>query len=523
MSTPEVSEKFVLLEAEVAVPLPGDVEAQGGKIEDDKLEISSPESTAATNSKESTPPAKGKKSQRIRALDNLRAFLVFLLVLQHAILETVAHIPDYSDEKYPRQSLFLTLFVTLTRHNVVGLLFFVSGLSSVFSMTVHKRHYIPLFFALVKIWQTTIYVAGYYYAMQLLQRIYGPWSEEDGKQVSFFAQQQGNTWILSGPMAYILLLLVFDLTYAVARTINLRFKVYKRFVTNKVRYNVAKYTALVVLQFWISFVSIGLLRPPTALVPYLAVFNPTSLFPIQYILAYMAGLHFASIYKLLLTETAPRFSILGVSVRLFLASSTLFSLYRHFPAAMYELSNLTAAPRYAISSPNVFDNRYSATFYGYWSTLFFFLLSQSIIQLFFTNTYLKKDWGIVSRASFILPFIHMFFVMGLARHTPWIPNDHLIFKSAFVGLTSAAGGWLVAMGSYVTFKWLGRSVIGKAFLVILVILVMLCGIIMGVVVWIANSLGLPTPEWSRRRPNAANISLTEEPRPITEESPTPSA
>lgn len=507
----EILEKAPIVVADEVIPLKGDIESQSEKIEDVAGEIPSSESANVADSKESTPPAKKKKTKRIHALDNLRAFLIFLLILQHATLETVAHIPGFSDENYPKQSLFLTLFVTLTRHNVVGLLFFVSGLSSVYSMVVHKRGRTPLLFAFAKAFQTAIYVAGYYYAMQILQRVYGPWPQDDGKVVSFFALRQGSSWVLTGPIAYVFLLLVFDLTYVIARSINMRYQVYTRFVTTKVRYNVAKYTALAVLQFWTTFVATGVLRPPTVIVSYLSILNPISPFPVQYLLAYLAGLHFVSIYKFLLVETPPRFSIIVVSVRLFLVSSTLFAMYRRFSVPMHELSNLTAAPRYTISNPNgPFFDPYPGLFYGAWSTLSFFILPVSVIQLFFTNTYLKKDWGVISKVAFSLPFIHMFFIMELVRKTAWIPDHQIILKCIFVGLASATGGWLVAIARHSFSRWLRQTIFMKVYVAFLVVLVVLLGIVIGFFLLVAKLLGLPTPEWFGRARNAGKAALPEQ-------------
>ncbi|KAF8151305.1 hypothetical protein B0H34DRAFT_125003 [Crassisporium funariophilum] len=376
--------------------------------------------------------------KRLHLIDNMRTILIFLLVLQHSILETVAHIPGFSEQESPTHSLLLTIFLELTKNTVVGLLFFVSGFSSSFTMVARPHH--PFLFAVSKTVKATILVAGYYLVTQYLQLLYGPWPEKERNTVvSFYALQKGNLYLLRGPMFYVILLLPLDYTYAIGKYVNLRFGNYSPFVTTTTRYNVAKYIPQLMLQIWTTLVAMGVLRPPPLIVPYLPYFHPEAHFPLQYLITYVAGVNFVSLYRFFLLEIPPQFSYTAFVVRIFLASSALFSLYRHFPSAMYELTGLTTAPKYALEDPG----NPLGPLYGALSMLIFVILSTSCLQIFFVKSILKKDWGLLSRVAFLQPFIHMLFVMGFARHTTCIDNP--IGKSVFVGLASALCGWSVAM------------------------------------------------------------------------------
>ncbi|PPQ95699.1 hypothetical protein CVT26_008383 [Gymnopilus dilepis] len=502
MSAPEVPEKVALADVEEALPHKGDIEAQDEKVADDKVELPTLEAAEGATPVGSTEEPKKEQRKRIHSLDNLRAFLVFLLILQHAALETVAYVPDFSDAKYPRQALFLTLFVTLTRHTVVGLLFFVSGLASAYSMVVNRRKFIPLVFLFSKACQTTGFVIACRYAMRGLLRIYGPWPEDDGQARSFFATKDGNSWLLLGPVAYVLLLFAFDSIYTIGRTINLKFKVYNRFITSKTRYKVAQYTALVVLQLWITFVVTGIFRPPAFLLPYLSIYHAMPHFPVQYLMAYLAGVHYVSFHKYLLTETPPRYSPLVLSIRIFIYSALLFAMYRRWPVHLHDLSSLTTPPKYAVYASLAEPFKNPGIYYGAWSVTTFFVISPTVIQLFFTNKHLRKDWGIISRVTFLQPLIHMYFVMGLARNAHLFVPDNLILRSAFVGVTSAIVGWLVSIGPYLVLRRF-RGVFTKLLAAALIPWLVMIGVIIGLVLLAVRKLGLPTPEWYNRRRNAA--------------------
>ncbi|KAF8956214.1 hypothetical protein BDZ97DRAFT_1763966 [Flammula alnicola] len=386
---------------------------------------------------------------RIKPMDNLRTTLIVLLILQHAILETVSDSPNpfQLDETSPRSLTFLMLFEAINRNIVVAMLFFISGFASKFSMSI--RSATPLHFLFKKTWKTGLALIGYHVSTFVTEYLYGPWPEmgSSDTKMPYYSLQQGKKALLQGPSFYIMALLALDYIYAICRTMNILIyqeNCNKHFISTTLRYRVAKYTLFISVEGWMIFFAAGLIRPSERVKEWLYITNSAELhFPVLYLISYVAGIQFISYYKFLLGEAPKRFSVITLVTRILIYSGVMYAIYRHFPQTLHRYLDLRTQPPLAFTDAGIHASDSAPSFYGAWSAVVLMLFPSSLISAFYTTRALSKDWGIISRTSYIQTYVHMVFVIGFAQRAGWITN--LLWRCVYVGTGSIVCGWLVVL------------------------------------------------------------------------------
>lgn len=383
------------------------------------------------------PASISRRPSRMHAIDNLRTALIVFLVLEHTVLETVstAKVTDGS-----RSLTTLTLFVGMTRAHVVGMLYFISGVASRFSMVFNSPN--PLFFLAKKIGRCTIGVLACGSITLATRYLDGPWPEETG---TFYSTIGGKETLMTGPIYYIALLLALDTAFAIFRPLILFTGVFSRkIITTKLRYHIAKCTFLVIIEIWTSLIGVGCITFPSRITTFLSAVDAIQpFFPIQYIFSYFAGTLFIKVWRFVLFEVHPKFHKLAFVLRIILSTSALYGILYYYPDPMLRFFSITAAPTMTFQSPGGVQFNTPLYFYVVWTTTTYFIIPTAAVSLFFTTKALKQDWGLISRTAFMQPFIHMIFVIGAARYSGRI--DNIILRCGFVGMVSIVCGWSVAV------------------------------------------------------------------------------
>jgi hypothetical protein len=378
-----------------------------------------------------------RRPSRMHAIDNLRTALIVLLILEHTVLETVSAAKVAEGSK---SLTTLTLFVGMTRAHVVGMLFFISGFASRFSMVLNSPN--PLFFLGKKIGRSAISILGCGSITLATRYLYGPWPEATG---TFYSTIRGKETLMTGPMYYIALLLALDTAFAIFRLLILFTGTFSRkIITTKVRYNIAKYTLLIIIEIWTSLIGAGCITLPARITTFLSAVDAIQpFFPMLYIFSYFAGTFLIDVWRFVLFEVHPKFHRLAFVVRIILSTSALHAMLYYYPDPMQGFFGLTTAPTMTFPSSGGFHFKTPLYFYVVWITTTSFVVPTAAVSLFFSTKSLKQDWGLFSRTAFIQPFIHMIFVIGAVRHSGRI--DNIILRCGFVGMVSIVCGWSVAV------------------------------------------------------------------------------
>ena len=398
-----------------------------------------PEETQRPVAEPTTTASNSRRPSRMHAIDNLRTVLIVLLILEHTVLETVSTAKVTEESK---SLTTLTLFVGMTRAHVVGMLFFISGFASRFSMVLNSPN--PLFFLGKKFGRSAIGILACCSIALATRYLYSPWPEATG---TFYSTIRGKETLTTGPMYYIALLLALDTAFAIFRLLILILftgTFSRKIITTKARYNIAKYTLLIIVEIWTSLIGIGCITFPSRITTFLSNVDAIQpFFPMQYIFSYFAGTLFIDVWRFVLFEVHPKFHRLAFILRIILSTSALYAMLHYYPDPMLRFFSLTTAPTMTFPSSDGVHFKTPLYFYVVWITTTYFIVPTAAVSLFFSTKALKKDWGLVSRTAFVQPFIHMIFVIGTARHSGRI--DSIILRCGFVGMVSIVGGWSVAV------------------------------------------------------------------------------
>ena len=407
-------------------------------IVDVDLNPATEEAQRSVDSEEPTTTAPNSlRPRRMHAIDNLRTVLIVLLILEHTVLETVSTAKVTEGSK---STTTLTLFVGMTRAHVIGMLYFISGFASRYSMAHHSPN--PLFFLGRKVARGAIGILGCHSITLATRYIYAPWPEATG---TFYSTVGGKETLTTGPMYYIALLLALDTTFAIFRVLLLFTGTFSRkIIASKIRYNIAKFTLLIVVEIWTSLIGVGFITFPSRITAFLSSVDAIQpFFPTQYILSYFAGTLFIDVWRFVLFEVHPKFHRLTLVLRIILSTSVLRAMLYYYPDPMQRFFSITTAPTMTFPSSGGTQFNSPLYFYVVWITITYFIIPTSVVALFFSTKALKQDWGLISRTAFIQPFIHMVFVIGAARYSGMI--DNIILRCGFVGMVSIMCGWSVAV------------------------------------------------------------------------------
>ena len=374
---------------------------------------------------------------RMHAIDNLRTVLIMLLIVEHTVLETASTAKVTEGSK---SITALTVFVGMTRAHVIGMLYFISGFASRFSMAHHSPN--PLFFLGKKVARGAIGILGCRSITLATRYLYAPWPEAAG---TFYSTVGGKETLTTGPMYYIALLLALDTIFAIFRALMVFTGTFSRkIITSKIRYNITKLTLLIVVEIWTSLIGVGFITFPSQITAFLSSVDAIQpFFPTQYILSFFTGTLFIDVWRFVLFEVHPQFHRLTLVLRIVLSASALRIMLYYYPDPMQHFFSITNAPTMTFPSSGGTQFNTPLYFYVVWITTTYFIIPTSVVALFFSTKALKQDWGLISRTAFIQPFIHMVFVIGTARHSGMI--DNIILRCGFVGMVSIMCAWSVAV------------------------------------------------------------------------------
>ncbi|KAF8173656.1 hypothetical protein BJ912DRAFT_991819 [Pholiota molesta] len=385
-------------------------------------------------------------------MDNIRTTALSLIILQNAAIQAVSTHRQAAQvhETWPKSFIFINLFVGMTRLLAVPLLFFVAGFSSQFTMVMHGRS--PIRFVLRRTWKTAITVVFYQAFVYLAKLVHPLPPAETAATAPYYASREGVLALLNGPTAYVLAVLALDYIYAFFRTVNLLTSSPNKptyFITTNIRFAIVK-LLFIVVEFWVFIYGNGLARKifPTgsAAEHWLYAVNSADLhFPLLYLIAYTAGVHFVHYYKFILANTQGLsfFSpATGLVIRLGFTTTLLYGSYRAAPDSIAPFFDVRQRPALVFPQPAV------SAFYATWVVYTLMLVPEAVIGVFLTSRALAMDWGSFSRTAHLQVYVQMLYVVG---------NQVRVFDNMF--LRWAMLGWMAIY--YAHYGGIGMIALGN--------------------------------------------------------------
>jgi len=295
---------------------------------------------------------KSDVAQRIPIIDNVRAVLIFLLVIHAAIIEVISSNAERLGNiraTHPRLIMFASFFIAFHKACVIPLLFFISGISSYIAMASQYRN-APKFIinkCVVGIWfGVSILVLA-----QLVRWTFFRNSPPNSRfyflnkfvavDESYYATENGKMEMMYGPLRYMIVLTIFDCVYAVARDCNRYRTVTRRFSDSKKALTLTMVGVILSFFQLVQFVFI----PPHAMpnnpsllhrAVHLITNFQNDTFPFLCVLAYAMGINITTVgsfYQSKNSVISVRHSIMGLVWRVGFLVMALYMLYFHlFPS-----------------------------------------------------------------------------------------------------------------------------------------------------------------------------------------------
>ncbi|KAF8186721.1 hypothetical protein BJ912DRAFT_970548 [Pholiota molesta] len=384
-------------------------------------------------------------------MDNIRTTVLSLILLQNAAVQAVSTHRQAAEihETWPKAFVFINVFVGMTRLLAVPLLFFVAGFSSQFTMVIHGRSTTQ--FVLRRTWKTALTIIFYQGFAYLAKLVHPLPPIATAATTPYYASREGVLAILNGPTAYVLAVLVLDYIYAVFRTANVFISSPKKptyIITTKMRYEVTKFLFIVV-EFWVFAYGNGLARKifpaGSAAEHWLYAVNSADLhFPLLYLIAYTAGVHFVHYYKFILAkQDTSRFSpATTLLTRIAFTATLLYGSCRAAPVGIAPLFDVRQRPALVFPQPGV------SALYAMWVVYTLMLVPEAVITVFLTSPALAMDWGSFSRTAHLQVYVQMLYVVG---------NQVRVFDNMF--LRWAILGWMAIY--YAHYGGIGMIALGK--------------------------------------------------------------
>ncbi|KAF9473814.1 hypothetical protein BDN70DRAFT_937133 [Pholiota conissans] len=302
---------------------------------------------------------------------------------------------DDIENPYPKFFMFITIYSLSMLANLLAILmlFFVAGFASHFSMVIRGRSHIQSLLERIKTMRMVAYYQGTVY---VTTKVYPLPPADKSVHSSYYTSREGIRALLNGPMVYLLAVLLLDNFYAPFRSISLYFGGNNRpprFITTRLRYNIAREILLISGILWIYMRGLGypnsLIAQATVQNCFLRVPSATELhFPVLFIIAYIAGIHFIQNAKYILTPTKGS----RVSATLFVALVSSFAIFYFIVSAFPEISRLLGV-RHVPS----LVSRNAAAACSLWALLVLATVPEALICVFFCHPKLGADWKRSSR------------------------------------------------------------------------------------------------------------------------------
>lgn len=401
----------------------------------------------------------GRRAMRVSGFDNLRTVVIYLLVLQNAVIFALSSHPNafQLEKTAPKTFAAATILIGIGRMALVPLLFFLSGFSNHFALTLHLKSYAH-FFA----WKTSrvlLSVLALQGMVSLSKHIYSEVPTVEGTQVPYYATQEGRDALLNGPTFYIIAVFAFDCIHFVFHILN--FIIFgdarhRRFISTSARYQIARVGMLFFLEFWIIFCArgVGLNRLPEHVQKWIYASNSAELHsPLSYIAAYLAGIYFVTYYKFILARFKAIRTI-ALTVRLGMSIILLTTLYFYSPDIIPRHFNLLVRP--SLTLVGIEASNWTYYIYIMWAVILLIDLPEPLIASFFFNPSLRAPWGRSSRCAYIQIYVQLIMVSGPLGTVapPFIEN--FLLRGLFNAAVSFSVGSAVALCTDTIYNWVIR-------------------------------------------------------------------
>ncbi|KAF8877743.1 hypothetical protein CPB84DRAFT_1794708 [Gymnopilus junonius] len=341
----------------------------------------------------SLPLLIGKRSQRLHYLDNLRALLTVILIFHHAVYRIS-----------PAQQDILAIFHLINRSALWALFFFVSGRSAGLALSRLSDYQFFLSRALSSQWKV---VFG------------GP----------------GMSTPLSGPAAYILILLILDsllLLFRWAERIHPEF-IPSKFLNRLQPTSERHFTNIVALVLttlvaW-RFIHSSLNQLDFRIL-HLHIIDtndePGADAPLSYIVAYLFGLNFDRFKKYIIMDLPAAYISLFIS--LFAAYATMW-LYLSIIIWQFPGS------RFRLTTHNFL--------FAFWDTYLFYTIPVPLISIFSEASWATRDWGVLVKHTYIQSYLNMIPVLLALHWFKWV--ESWPWRAVIAGSIGVMASWLVML------------------------------------------------------------------------------
>ncbi|KAF9557463.1 hypothetical protein CPC08DRAFT_710344 [Agrocybe pediades] len=402
------------------------------------------------------PKHKYAPRSRVPELDNLRAILILVLIMYDSVLETIANSPENIEKEHPIQFAILSLFTGIYRTIVVSLFFYVSGIASWLCLVLHSES--TFRFLVKKIRVTATISIGSYLASKGTEYMYGPFTE--GRNIPYYASREGKVSLLQGPIYYAIMLLVLDILFVFCRYLHRhywRYDLVERLVGTSRRFNTTEFIVMsVFVTGYPMFVLSGMITLPTRLQSFFIHVPFDAHTPFTFVLAYAAAVNQNHLQVVWLSPKGsariPRHIIMVIGVLLTFSSALLLPLYHYYPSTIALYISPKLAPHPVLDAFATTGITRAAQLYAIWAALTYRSLLVTVASTLYTTGikwFMKTNYRALTGLAYIQSMTHMFFVIGIARHSSWIGSP--ILRCIFVGSTSIICGWttmIVPLFSY---------------------------------------------------------------------------
>ena len=396
---------------------------------------------------------------RAPELDNLRVIMIMILIFHNSILETLTSYTEDVEAEYPKQFVILSFLSGVYRTISVSLFFYVSGQASWICLVVQASS--TRQFLIKKIWRTLWFSLSCYAIFLSTQYVYGPWPTElTSSGMSYYATQAGKKLMLQGPIYYVITLLLLDFCFILFRYVHRRYyrvSFIERLIGTETRFKTMDWILIVFLISYLMFVLSGIITFPARLSSFLTYVPVDAQFPFTYILAYTAAVNNGILQEVWLKthqrRPSPHVFVISVIWALVFSFGTLAVLYRYFPPLVLQYISVKLAPHQTMEVLTPPALSMATRLFAMWTINTYSMVLKAVVSCMYTGLQwtMKKDLGILSAYMYLQTIIHMFFVIGFARHSSWTGGP--IMRFLFVGSSSIFCGWIVTLVPIIAYRF----------------------------------------------------------------------
>lgn len=369
-----------------------------------------------TRAPDSLPLSRSTTSHQktLHSLDNLRTLLTVILVFHHAAYRIS-----------PAQQDILAIFHLINRSALWALFFFVSGRSAGLSLSRLSDYH----FFLSRMMKVAI--PGWLFAVVLrpflIKVLSSQWKEIFGLP--------GMSTPLSGPAAYILILLVLDSLLILYRWFERNFPgllpskfLYRLQPTSEQHFTKIVASVLTTLVAW-RFIHSSLNQTDFRIL-HLHIIDtndePGADAPLSYIIAYLVGVNFDHFKRYIIMDLPAAYISLFISLL-----SAYATMWLYLSIIIWNFPGL----RFRLTVHNLL--------FAFWDTYLFYTIPIPLISIFSEASWATRDWGVLAKHTYIQSYINMVPVMLALSWFNWVETRG--FRAIIVGLVGVVASWMIML------------------------------------------------------------------------------